>query len=97
MPFPQVILDADVFISVPCLKTHIHADHTVTLKNSFGCTPQWKRSEVHSQYLLEEFLVDLNRVRSPDLIIVDGLVRRRDRRGRWLSASGARPGDVGRG
>ncbi len=51
-----------------------HADHTVTLKNSFGCTPQWKRSEVHSQYLLEEFLVDLNRVRSPDLIIVDGLV-----------------------
>ena len=61
VPFPQVILDADVFISVPCLKTHIHADHTVTLKNSFGCTPQWKRSEVHSQYLLEEFLVDLNR------------------------------------
>jgi uncharacterized protein (DUF362 family) len=74
VPFPRVILDADVFISAPCLKTHIHADHTVTLKNSFGCTPQWKRSEVHSQYLLEEFLVDLNRVRRPDLIIVDGLV-----------------------
>ncbi len=74
VPFPQVILDVDVFISVPCLKTHINADHTVTLKNSFGCTPQWKRSEVHRQYLLEEFLVDLNRVRAPDLIIVDGLI-----------------------
>jgi uncharacterized protein (DUF362 family) len=72
LPFPKIILDADVFITVPCLKTHITADYTVALKNAFGQTPQWKRSEIHSQYLLEEALVDLNRIRKPDLCIVDG-------------------------
>jgi len=34
VPFPQVLLDVDVFISVPCLKTHIHTDHTVTLRTA---------------------------------------------------------------
>jgi len=71
LPFSKLILDADLFISVPCLKTHMSADYTVALKNSYALTPQWKRSEIHRQYLLEESLVDLNRIRKPDLIVVD--------------------------
>lgn len=73
IPFSKLIYDADVFISVACLKTHLNCDYTVVLKNAFGQTPQWKRSEIHSQYLLEQSLVDLNRIRKPDLSVVDGL------------------------
>jgi len=72
LPFSQLVLESDVFITVPCLKTHINADYTVSLKNSFCMIPQWKRSEIHSQYLLEESVVDLNRIRKPDLTVVDG-------------------------
>ncbi len=72
IPFSQLIYESDVFISVPCLKTHLNCDYTVALKNAYGQTPQWKRSEVHRQYLLEQALVDLNRIRKPDLCVVDG-------------------------
>lgn len=72
IPFSKLVLDADVFISVPCLKTHLSADYTVALKNSYALTPQWKRSEIHGEYMLEEALVDLNRIRKPDLTVVDG-------------------------
>ncbi len=72
MPFSKLVLEADVFITVPWLKTHISADYTVALKNSYCLVPQWKRSEIHSQYLLEEALVDINRIRKPDLTVVDG-------------------------
>ena len=72
LPFSQIVFESDVFITVPCLKTHISADYTVSLKNSFGLTPQWKRSEIHGQNLLEESLTDLNRIRKPDLTVVDG-------------------------
>lgn len=72
IPFSQLIYEADVFITVPCIKTHITADYTVVLKNAYGQTPQWKRSEIHRQYLLEQSLVDLNRIRKPDLCVVDG-------------------------
>ncbi len=72
IPFSKLVLDADVLISVPCLKTHLSADYTVALKNHYALTPQWKRSEIHGEYLLEEALVDLNRIRKADLIVVDG-------------------------
>lgn len=72
LPFSRLVRECDVFISVPCLKTHINTDYTVALKNSFALTPQWKRTEIHREYRVEESLVDLNRIRRPDLIIVDG-------------------------
>ena len=72
LPFSELVLRADVFITVPVLKAHIDTDHTVALKNSLCLTPQWKRSEIHRQELLEEALVDLNRIRKPDLSVVDG-------------------------
>ena len=72
LPFSKLVYDADVFISVPCLKTHLTADYTVALKNSYALTPQWSRSKIHREFLLEQALVDLNRIRKPDLVVVDG-------------------------
>jgi uncharacterized protein (DUF362 family) len=71
LPFSRLIREADVLITVPCLKTHISADYTVALKNGYAHVPQWKRSEIHRQYLLEQALVDINRIRPADLAVVD--------------------------
>ncbi len=72
IPLAELVLDADVYITVPCLKTHISCDYTVALKNSYALTPQPKRSEIHRQRLLEEAIVAINAIRPPDLAVVDG-------------------------
>jgi len=72
LPISRLVLEADLYISVPLLKTHISADYTVALKNSFALTPQVNRTEIHRQYLLEEALADINRIRPADLVVVDG-------------------------
>ena len=72
IPLAELVLDADVFITVPCLKTHISLDYTVALKNSFALTPQTVRSEIHRRSVLEESLVAINAIRKPDLAVVDG-------------------------
>ncbi|HHX63530.1 MAG TPA: DUF362 domain-containing protein [Chloroflexi bacterium] len=72
LPISELVLDADVLISIPCLKTHVSTDYTVALKNSFALTPQATRSEIHRASMIEEALVDINRIRPPDLVVVDG-------------------------
>ncbi len=72
IPLAELVLDADVFITVPCLKTHISVDYTVALKNSFALTPQPIRSDIHRRSVLEESLVAINAIRKPDLAVVDG-------------------------
>jgi uncharacterized protein (DUF362 family) len=72
LPIAELVLEADVFISVPCLKTHLTADYTVALKNSFALITQQMRSQVHGKYMIEQALVDINRSRKPDLTVVDG-------------------------
>ena len=72
IPLAELVLDADVYITVPCLKTHISLDYTVALKNSFALTPQPVRSEIHRRSVLEESLVAINAIRAPDLSLVDG-------------------------
>jgi hypothetical protein len=68
------ILDCDVYISVGCLKTHVNAGITAALKNAYGVVAQDARTRIHREYRLEECLCDLNRIRKPDLVLVDGLV-----------------------
>ena len=70
----QPILECDTLISVPCLKTHYCAGITVAIKNAFGTVSQETRTRMHREYRLEECILDLNRIRSPDLFIVDGLI-----------------------
>ena len=73
LPISRLVLEADLFITVPLLKTHISADYTVALKNSFALMPQvtphrdppasicWKRRWWTSTACAP-----------PDLIVVDG-------------------------
>lgn len=78
VPISRYILDADVFISVPKLKTHVIAGMTCCLKNNFGLIPGNSKSRMHAltghAKRLTEFFADLYAWRVPDLHIVDGIL-----------------------
>jgi uncharacterized protein (DUF362 family) len=71
-PMPETIMACDVLIDVPVLKTHTIATVTLGIKNMFGLMPMPK-NQYHGGGLLQT-LVDINKIRRPDLVVVDGLV-----------------------
>jgi uncharacterized protein (DUF362 family)/ferredoxin len=78
VPVSRKFLEADLFINVPKLKTHMIAGMTCCLKNPFGLIPANAKSRVHAMTghakRLTEFFIDLYRWRIPDLNIVDGIL-----------------------
>jgi len=68
----KTLLDADVFITLPVLKTHATTAFTGALKNQFGCVPQHNRILLHPK--LDEVLVLMNSILKPKLAIMDGIV-----------------------
>lgn len=69
---PRPLLDADVFITLPKLKTHALTYFTGALKNQWGCLPQYDRILLHK--VLDPLIVSLNRALQPKLAIMDGIV-----------------------
>lgn len=64
----ELILEADVFINVPILKSHSSTRVTVSLKNLMGCV--WDRWYYHSNNL-SQCIADFPMFRKPDLNVVD--------------------------
>ncbi len=77
---PKIYMDADVVIGVAKLKTHSEYDAGVTLsiKNSFGVPPTRFYGIDYKEQLhlwgLKEAIVDINKIRKPDFVIIDGIV-----------------------
>jgi len=71
-PLPAILLDADVFINLPTLKTHALTYFTGAIKNLWGCVPRYDRIALH--HSLDRLLVDLNRILKPRLCIMDGII-----------------------
>lgn len=69
---PSTILDADLFINVPKLKTMKATKITCALKNIFGCIASPQKVRYHS--ILHEAIVGINKILHPHLTIVDGIV-----------------------
>jgi uncharacterized protein (DUF362 family) len=69
---PKILLDAEVFITLPVLKTHALTYFTGALKNQWGCLPQYDRILVHRY--LDEMLVSLHRMLRPKFAVMDGIV-----------------------
>ncbi len=67
------ILDADVLISVPVLKTHPRCNATIALKNLWGCVPGTEKRAGH-MLGINGALVDLLSVLRPTYSIVDATV-----------------------
>lgn len=69
---PKTYMESDFLISVAKLKTHIDVGMTCILKNQFGANPYKYKIKYHK--FLNEVIHDLNKVRLPDLCIVDGII-----------------------
>jgi uncharacterized protein (DUF362 family) len=69
---PRLLLEADVFITLPVLKTHALTYFTGALKNQWGCLPQYDRILVHK--FLDPLIVSLNRRLRPRLALMDGII-----------------------
>ncbi|MCX7921350.1 MAG: DUF362 domain-containing protein [Clostridia bacterium] len=76
IPIPKVYMDADVVITAAKLKTHSYPDAVVSLglKNSIG-VPPGKGTKMYLHNMgLKEVIVDLNKIRKPDFVVIDGII-----------------------
>jgi uncharacterized protein (DUF362 family) len=73
----RTVASAEVFISLPKLKTHHWAGATLAMKNLFGTLPGicygWPKNELHWRGI-DNSIVDIALTRTPDLAIVDGII-----------------------
>lgn len=75
---PRTVLDADLFVSMPKLKTHHWVGVTLSMKNLFGIVPSsiygWPKNVLHWAGL-ENSILDINSTLPvPSLAIVDGII-----------------------
>ena len=69
---PIAFENANFFITVPKIKTHMDCIFTCALKNQFGCNPVARKAKYHKR--LDDTILDLSVAFRPDLVVVDGLV-----------------------
>jgi uncharacterized protein (DUF362 family) len=74
---PRPILDSDLVVSMPKLKTHHGVGTTLSLKNCFGCVPGriygWPKNVLHWRGV-ENSILDVATAVRPGLAIIDGIV-----------------------
>jgi uncharacterized protein (DUF362 family)/Pyruvate/2-oxoacid:ferredoxin oxidoreductase delta subunit len=74
----RAVLEADIIISLPKFKTHGLTVVTGAVKNSYGFLPGAQKARLHkaagSPERFHEMLVDIFRLRVPDLFVVDAVV-----------------------
>jgi uncharacterized protein (DUF362 family) len=69
---PRPLLETDVFITLPVLKTHALTYFTGALKNQWGCLPQYDRILYHRY--LDPLLASLHRLLRPRFALMDGIL-----------------------
>lgn len=74
----KLVLEADVVISLPKLKTHSAAVYTGAIKNMFGSIPGHRKSDYHRMAPklrdFAELLVDIFTATKPALTIMDAII-----------------------
>jgi uncharacterized protein (DUF362 family) len=74
---PAPVVDTDVVVSMPKMKTHHWAGATLSMKNCFGCVPSriygWPKNVLHWAGV-DASIVDVAAAVRPALQIVDGIV-----------------------
>jgi uncharacterized protein (DUF362 family)/NAD-dependent dihydropyrimidine dehydrogenase PreA subunit len=74
----RIVLDADIVISLPKFKTHGLTVMTGAVKNCYGYLPGAQKARLHkaagNPERFHEVIVDVFRLRPPDLFIMDAVV-----------------------
>ena len=75
--FPKSLLNTDILVSMPKMKTHHWAGATLTMKNLFGIMPGsvygWPKNVLH-RVGIQKSIVDINYNMPAQISIVDGIV-----------------------
>lgn len=75
--FPNTVLNCDLLVSMPKMKTHHWAVATLSMKNLFGLVPGgvygWPKNVLHWGGIAES-IADINRVFPRTFALVDGIV-----------------------
>lgn len=98
-----ILDNIDVFVSVPKLKCHCNCGVTLSMKNSIGLAPlryyrnkprDGERSAFHGRANTDDYktrlpqvIMDLNRARPIDLVLIDGIQTIDGGEGPWLNVS----------
>ncbi len=73
---PRAVLDADIVVSMPKMKTHHLVGATLSMKNMFGVLPGtkygWPKNLLHWRGI-EQCVVDVNLAVRPAFAIIDGI------------------------
>lgn len=69
---PRVVLEADLLVNVPKMKTHVHTLVTLGVKNLYGLVGDRERMFCHRNDINAK-VVDILRLVKPALTVVDGL------------------------
>lgn len=69
----QELIDADVIISVPTMKTHLLTGVTLAMKNMYGTFPDIDKAKFHKKSI-EHTILDINSAFTPNLVIIDGSI-----------------------
>lgn len=73
MKLPRRIVESDAFITIPVLKTHALTYFTGSLKNQWGCVPNYL-DRIHNHVHIHELLPILHGIFKPKMSLMDGLV-----------------------
>ena len=73
VPVSREIVEADVIVSVPTMKTHILTSVTMGMKNMYGTFTEENKAKYH-RFGIEGVICDVNRAFTPNLTVIDGTV-----------------------
>ena len=67
------VIEADVIISVPVMKTHLLTGITIGMKNMYGTIPEIDKARFHRKKI-EDVIYEINQAFTPTLTIIDGTI-----------------------
>lgn len=74
LPINRMLLEANLIINMPKLKTHNVVGFTCALKNMFGAIAKPRKYVYHDK--LSQVIVGVNKIVRSDIIVVDGIIAR---------------------
>jgi uncharacterized protein (DUF362 family) len=67
------LIDADVIISLPTMKTHLLTGVTLAMKNMYGTFPEVDKAKYHKKRI-EDVIYEVNSAFRPTLTVIDGSI-----------------------
>jgi uncharacterized protein (DUF362 family) len=73
VPVSREMVEADVVVSVPTMKTHLLTSVTMGMKNMYGTFTEENKAKYH-RFGIEGVICDVNRAFMPNLTVIDGTI-----------------------